>query len=491
MGMLLLVSIILAGTIAGQRYVAARRLAGAHVPDPRDAPVAALGLAHPAGIVAEVTALDSGRRLVMLAGPPPPTCAPDVSCDQPPTYDRLLELRTTTGATLWQAPLGGQLQHATALAVDESRGLVDVVSQSGVAVFDAATGAARATFALPHGATTSLLTVAAATGDGAVALTAEEQSAPVLLAFDALSGAPRFDRPLPPQSMSQGPVVAGGSGVALVLTAIPGQTLLTAYALADGAPRASVAVPAGARLGPFDAAHGRLYLFLPAGTTAMLTLSELLAVGPASVAAPPAAAPTALPWLQGAFALGWNGALGHLYAVETARVRVIDAATGATLAALPLGVSAPAAATPLAVDEVDGVLALPAGKGTIVSLGDGRALPARVSDATTAAILARAAYTRLVAPGPQRPAFLTTATFLPGPGTVDVPFWTHSSSAGWQSASPGSAAIVVAAAHSGGFDVTFTVRWTQHSFLHVHTTLVHVAPAGGVQLVRDGGDPLP
>jgi hypothetical protein len=273
-----------------------------------------------------------------------------------------------------------------------------------------------------------------------------------------------------------------------VLTAVPGQTLLTAYALADGTPRASMAVVGGTRLGPFDATHGRLYLFLPSGATATLALSDLLAGGPASLTAPPAAAPVTIPGLQGALAVGWNGALGRLYAVDAARVRVLDGATGATLAALPLRASMPAA-VPLPVDEGDGVMALPAGQGTIVLLGAEPA--AQASGDVTAAILARAAYTRLVAQGLQRPEFITTATFLPGPGTVDVPFWTYSSSAGWQSASPGSAAIAVAAAHAGSSDVTFTVRWTQHNFLHVHTTLVHVAPSGGVQLVRDGGDPLP
>jgi hypothetical protein len=489
-GTVLVVSLILAGTLAGQRYVAARRLAAAHVDAPRDPPLAALALLRPAGSVAQVIALDGGRRLVMLAGPPPPACAPDVSCEQPPTYDHLLAVATATGAPLWQAPLAGESQHATALVLDRLRAQVDVISQSGVAVFDAATGAPRKTYALPHGATVSAQAIPAATSDGAVALIAEEQGAPVLLAFDAAAGAPRFDRPLPPQSTSQGPVVAGSSGVALVLTAIPGQTLLTAHALADGAPRASVAVAPGTRLGPFDAAHGRLYLFLPSGATATLALSDLLAAGPASLTTPPAAMTISVPGLQGALAVGWNNTVGWLYAVESARVRVLDAATGATLAALPLRADVPAAA-PLPVDEADGVLALPAGQGAIVLLGDGPSSPAQAPSEVTAAIVARAAYTRLVAQGPQRPAFITTDTFLPGPGTVDAPFWTYSSSVGWQSASPGSAAITVAAAHGGGSDVTFTVRWTQHNFSHVHTTLVHVASAGSVQLVRDGGDPLP
>jgi hypothetical protein len=489
-GTLLVVSLILAGTLAGQRYVAARRLAAAHVDAPRDPPMAALALLRPAQRVAHVIALDGGRRLVMLAGPPPPACAPDVSCDQPATYDHLLAVATGARTTLWQAPLGGESLHATALVFDTLRAQVDVISQSGVAVFDATGGAPRTTFALPHSATISPQAVPAATSDGAVALIVEERGAPVLLAFDAVSGAVRFDRPLPPQSTSQGPVVAGRTGVALVLTAVPGQSLLTAYGLADGAPRASVAVPAGTRLGPFDDMHSRLYLFLPGGATATLALGDLLAGGPASLAAPPAAAPITIPGLQGALAVGWNRLLGRLYAVEAARVRVLDGATGATLAALPLRASMPAA-MPLPVDEGDGVLALPAGQGTIMLLGDGPVLSAQAPGDVTAALLARAAYTRLVSQGPQQPAFITSATFLPGPGMVDVPFWTYSSSAGWQSASPGSAAIAVAAAHGGGSDVTLTVGWTQHRFLHVHTTLVHVAPAGNVQLVRDGGDPLP
>jgi hypothetical protein len=489
-GTLLVVCVILAGTLAGQRYVAARRLAAAHVPNPRDPPLAALALVHPDGIVADVTPL-GGRRLVMLAGPPLPSCAPDVSCDQTPTYDGLLALDAATGETIWLAPLGGELRHATALMVADRAGLVDVVSRSGVTVFDAMTGAPRATFALPDGATTSARSTGAATDDGAVALIAQQAGAPVLLAFDALTGAVRFDQPLPAQSASQGPVVAASGGVLLLLTTVPGETLLTAYAISDGAARASAAVKPGTRLGPFDSAHGRIFLFAPTGATATLALPGVLAAGPASLAAPPAVAPTDVPWLRGAQALGWNGTLGHLYAVDAARVRVLDAATGRTLAALPLGATLPASA-PLPVDETDGVFALPAGGGAIILLGDGRAQPGRVSSANTAAILARAGFTRIAALGPQRPAFLTTATFLPGPGIVDVPFWTHSGSVGWQSASPGSAGIAVApAAHGDGYDVTFTIRWTQHGFVHVHTTLAHVAPAGGVQLVRDGGDPLP
>jgi hypothetical protein len=490
-GTLLVVSLILAGTLAGQRYVAARRLAAAHVPAPRDPPIAALALAHPAGIVAGVTAYDGGQRLVMLAGRPGPDCAPDRSCDQTPTYESLLALETATGAPLWQTPLSGQWQHATALAVVDRRGLVDVISQDRVAVFDAASGAPRATFALPHSATTSTRATAAATDDGAVALTAEEAGAPMLLAFDALSGAPRFDRPLTTQSAIQGPVTDAGSGLALLLTAIPGQTLITAYATADGTPHASMAVAAGTLLGPLDAAHGRLYLFTPTGATATLALADLLAAGPASLTAPAAATLTTVPWLAGARALGWNDALGHLYAVDAARVRVLDAATGATLAALPVSAGVPAAA-PLPVDAAHGVLALPAGPGAIVLLGDGRTPPARVTGAMTAAILARAAYTRIVTLGPQRPPFITTEAFLPSPGAVDVPFWTHSDSVGWQPASPGGTTIaVVLAAHGQGYDVTLTVRWTQHGFAHVHTTVARVAEAGSVQLVRDGGDPLP
>jgi hypothetical protein len=426
----------------------------------------------------------------MLAGPPAPACAPDVSCEQPPTYDSLLALETATGATLWQASLGGERQHATALVVDDQRALVDVISQNGVAVFDAATGAPRATFALPHGATTSGRNAAALSADGTVILTAEEAGAPVLLGFDALTGAVRFDSALPAASASQGPVIATGSGLALVLTAIPGETLLTAYTAADGAPRASMAVPPGTRLGPFNAAQRRLYLFTPTGATATLALTDLLATGPVSLTALPAAVLTPVPWLRGAGTLGWNAALGHLYAVDTANVRVLDGATGKTLAALPLGARVPATA-PLAVDEADGLLALPTGAGAIVLVSDGRTPPARVSSATTAAILARAAYTRIVAQGPQRPAFLTTAAIPPSPGTVDVPFWTHSDSVGWQSGSPGSVALAVAAAAHGGYDVTVTIRWLQHGFAHVHTTALHVAPAGGVQLLRDGGDPLP
>jgi hypothetical protein len=491
-GTLLVVSVILAGTLAGQRFVAARRLAAAHVPDPRDPPIAALALVHPEGIVADVTALD-GRRLVMLAGPPPLSCPPDVLCDHTPTYDSLLALDAATGETIWLAPLGAGLRHPTAVVVADLRGLgvvVDVVTRDAVTAFDAATGLPRATFALPHGATTSAQTTAAASDDGAVALIAQEAGAPVLLAFDALSGAVRFDVPLPAQSVNQGPVMAAGSGVALVLTAVPGETLLTAYATANGAPRASVAVKAGMRLGPVDGERGRIYLFAPSGATATLELAGVLAAGPASLAAPHPVAPDFVPWLSGALAVGWNGTLGHLYAVDATRVRVLDAATGKALAALPLGASLPAT-TPLPVDEADGVFALPAGGGAVLVLGDGRTPPGGVSNAITAAILARSAYTRIVAQGPQRPAFVTTTTFLPGPSLADVPFWTHDDAVGWQSASPGSAAIAVAPAAHGGYDVTFTIHWTQHGFLHIHTTVAHVAPAGGVQLVRDGGDPLP
>jgi hypothetical protein len=114
-----------------------------------------------------------------------------------------------------------------------------------------------------------------------------------------------------------------------------------------------------------------------------------------------------------------------------------------------------------------------------------------VTSATTAAILARAALARLVAQGAQRPAFLTTGDIPPAPGTVVAPFWTHSDSAGWQSGSPGSVALTASPAARGGYDVTITIRWMQHGFAHVHTTALRVAVAGGVQLLRDGGDPLP
>ncbi|HEV2236295.1 MAG TPA: hypothetical protein VGR57_06495, partial [Ktedonobacterales bacterium] len=71
-GTLLVVGLVLAVTLAGQRFVAARRLAAAHVPDPRDPPITALALARPAGLVADVMPFAGGRRLARLAGPPAP-----------------------------------------------------------------------------------------------------------------------------------------------------------------------------------------------------------------------------------------------------------------------------------------------------------------------------------------------------------------------------------------------------------------------------------
>jgi hypothetical protein len=490
-GTLLTVALILAGTYAGHRYVAAKRLAAAQAPAPATPPAAVLTTLHPEAGAAFVAPAGPPGRLVALAGSQVVSCPPVGSCDPAPLLDALLLMDSASGATLARTPLTGDAQRPVALAVDARQAVVDVVSAHTVAVFSAVTGAAQGVFSLPTPATTGAYSGAAVSTGGVLLLTANQAGQFVALGLDDQSGALRFTRTLAAATSLDGPVYDAGADRAFVLRDAGGSAILAAYSAADGSPHGTWTVPSGSRLGPLDTARQALYLLEPNGATASLALASLRAAPLSADAAPVPAQPTSVPWLRGAVALGWNATLGHFYVADTGGFRILDAASGATLAALPLTLQAPPHLA-LPVDETTGTVALPAEHGAVVVVRDARGQPAGPTTPGSELLLARIAFTRLVSQGSQTPPFISDSTFLPGPGTLDVPFWTYDSVAGWQSASPGRAVMTVAPASACcGYDVAFTVTWTQHSFRHVHTAVFRVAPNGAVQLLRDGGDALP
>jgi hypothetical protein len=514
----LVVAVVMAGAYAGHRYVASARLAAIRLPAPAVAPASittVLRLPAPDGSAAFMLPTGQSDRLAVLAGPGAPVCPPVGACLPPPPLDALLLLDTSRGTILARTPLDGTSQQPVTAATDPARQAVYVISTSAIAVFSTTTGQQIGGYPLPAGIAVGRGAGATVAADGTVLLTAKRAGQPILMGVIGASGAVRFAVAPGGAVRLDGPVLDAATGLALVLIAQADGATLAAYTATDGTPRGSVRVPAGMRLGPVDDARQAIMLFGSEGTTWRLPLAGLVGAGsPPGVTA--AAALAAVPSLRGADALGWNAALGHVYRADASGLRILDDATGRTLAALPLPV-AWAPDVPLPSDVASGRLLLLTDGGTIASIRDAPDPVARVPAPDTAAALARAALTQLLPPDPQNPPFVTADTFPLGAGTRDAAFWVYSATPQpraadqgvhcqatgyqtvpttdlhWQGPFCGSAQVQVAPApggRPGTYDVTFTLTW-EKLFEHRRTWTYRVMPDGAVQLVRDAGDALP
>ncbi len=486
-GTFLVVALVMAGAYAGHRYVAAARLAAAHVAAPATPPPGVVDALRPGAGAAFAAQVGVGGRLVLLSGAQERPCPLTGPCGSAPALDTLSVVDEATHATVIQAPLASADQHPVALAVDPRAGVADVVSASTVGTYASATGARSGGFALPASVSGGPYSGATTSDGGLLLLTARQSDQPVLLGLDERSGAPHFSVVLPSATRLDGPIVDAAGSRVLILAQRGDTAELVAYSAKDGSQSGTWTVPTGTRLGPLSESDAALYLFGPDGTTSTVSLAALT---PAPSATPAPLVP--VPALRGAQALGWNETLHHVYVADTHALRILDAATGRTLAALPVAVAwAPDTALP--VDETAGLLYLPADHGTLVVVHDASGPASGALTADTALILARAAVVRLVPQGQQDPLFVTDDTFAPGPGTRAASFWAYDPTLGWQNASPGTADVRVASARApgGAYDVTFSIRWTLHGFVHTHTTVCQVAPTGATQLVSDQGDGLP
>jgi hypothetical protein len=491
LGTILAVFLVVAGAYAGHRYVARTSLAAAHVPPPANPPVAVLAVLRPEAGAAYAVSTGVPRRLLLLAGPRESECTPAGSCEPAPALDTLLIVDADSGGVIAQTPLSGTARLPIAVATDPGRGLADVVSASAVDVFSASTGVRIGGSLLPAGVIVGSSTGAVVTSDGALLLTARRADTPVLLGLDPGTGALRFSAAVAGATSLDGPLYDRASGLAVVLAReADGSTLMLAYASADGTPLGALGVPLGTRLGPLDTASRALYLFEADGTTARLPISALT-----DILSHPGLHPNApfapAPSLYGAQALGWNTALGHTYVADHTGLRILDTASGRTLAALPLPVVA-APNVPLMNEDATGAIYLPTDHGAVAVVHDGTDSLAHTLTADTAAILARAAVAQLAPRGLQTPPFVTPATFTIGPGSRTLSYWARDPELGSNGPYPGHAVLDVkpAASGGGGYDVTFTVTWNER-FERKRMWVYRVAADGGVRLTSDQGDGLP
>lgn len=477
---LLVVAIVLGATLAGHTLVGHARRAALVAPIPlgplRVAAVTAPGTSY------EHLALDAtASRLVALVGTVPRGCPPTGACalDSPATDFVVLD--GMSGAQVAFFRLAGPAAaaaHATLLLADPTTHIAYAVAPGSVTRFSMDDGHFAGGFVMPAVLGKTIIGGVLDAAHGTLALA----GGTTLAVVDAATGAVRASRAIP--ALIAGPVLDPATGRLFVLTggatSGSGMTLM-AFDAATLAPQGQRTVPVGT-LGPLDDADHALLYFGADGTSYHIALD-----GPLG-----ASAISAAPDLQGALAAGWNATLGHTYRATAAGVEVLDSTRGTLLGTLPVTALQPAG-QPLAVDATRGLLYVPATNGSVLIVRDA---PASGINAATAPLLARAALPHFLPDTNQDPPFVASETFPvaadPAAAGVAHDYWIHFSDLGWKGPYPGSAGVSVAPdpRHPGGFIVTFRIAWYQ-LFARSHTWVCAVAPDGTVSLQSDSGDAVP
>ncbi len=479
---LTVVAIILGATFVTHSLAARLRHPPA-TPAPALPPLAVLAVTAP-GTDYELTALDaSNGHLVALAADRQPQCPPQGACPVAPPLANFVVLDGSTGQVLAITPVTGEValysSAAEYLMVDEGSHRAYAIGPGFAAVFSTETGAFMEGIPLP--APTGHASLAGAAFDGA-------QAQLYALGRDGLLTRHDFRTDPPNKDAAFAEPAGRYSGLALDIldnvlftlrpaTTGQGTTLLTIDATTL-ATVAQVTLPANATVGPFDPATGALTLLGADGHTYRATYAS----GRLSVAADGPA---------NALDLGWNPALAHTYVAHAGDVQVLDA-SGQPVAALPVRVYA---GTMLLTDPARSLLYLTANGGSLIIAQDAATPPARVPNAATAILLARAALPRYLPDTNQDPPFLDTETFWPGvtaPTTFARDFYIHFSDLGWTGPYIGSVSTAVAplSGRSNAYQVTFTITW-QQLYQRTHTWVLDVAADGAVSYVSDTGDVIP
>lgn len=480
---------IIGSAVIAHALVERARQAQAVVAAPTLPALPVVAVAHPeAGAL--FTAYDpSTGNLATLASQREPFCPPVGAC-QPVRPDAFVLLNGATGQPITRMPLTGDASAATdalLLLDDPSRQRVYAISPGAMISFSTANGALAGRVALAHIAPWSGGALDAATGhlylvgggqvvtlDVATGHVIAEANLPITSGMPAPDG-PVFDAARRLLYIAKRPRLASDAPHLLALDAA---TLRQVSALA---------LPVGARLGPLDAETGSLDIFGGDGRGWQLH--------PEQATIPTL---TRAPLLDGALAVGANPALRLLYVAGFTQTRSLDTRDGRMLAGLPLVASWPTF-VPLPVDQARGLLYLPSDHGAVVIVRDGAGQAGRSGiTSASAAILARAALSKLLPDTNQDPPFVAPDTFPLGAGTPAHPetraldFWIHFADRGWQGPYPGTASVAVTpgGAQPGGYLVTFTITWRQ-LFERTHTWVCAVAPSGAVALRSETGDTVP
>jgi len=472
------------------------------VPAPSLPLMNAVAIAHPeAG--AALVALDAGNgHLLALAAPRELTCPPTGACPSAPAPDAFVVLDGRSGESLASTSLSGDAASAAGarqLLIDGGHHLAYAVAPQAVSIFSTGDGARVGGYALPGELASGVSGVSGAidggsSGTGGLYLTNGRQvflvqagSGQVLARQDLAGGSAG--------SLLDGPILDGARARIYLLlrgAAMQDPPRLLALAAHSLLPLGQSALPAGARLGPIDAADANLYVLGFDGTTWRLPLDALASLlSQGGQGGQPTL--TAVPALRNALALGENRTLGRQYVADVSRTREMGA-TGA-VAALPL----PArwtSSVPLPVDEGRGLVYLPTDHGAIVIVQDGAGAPApgaATLSPSGAGILARAAFASVWhdAEPADGPPFASVAMFPVQPGTRSQDLWLRDPARGWLGPYAGQAATAIAASpQAGTWRVTFSLSW-YILFAHQHSWAWDVSTDGVAHLVAETGDSVP
>jgi hypothetical protein len=326
------------------------------------------------------------------------------------------------------------------------------------------------------------------TAHGALAVADTER----VILVDAHNGAVKATRTLPPATFVDGPVLDSAHNrlyLQLRSTA-DGASTLASFDAQTLQPIGQYALPAGIRLGPTDTASHTLFFFGADGATWQIALEAISNAG-ASQSTQPAPL-THDTKLTNALALGENTALGHRYMVTANSERITVAASGATLASLPL--SAPwRSTTPIPVDTTRNRLYLPADHGVIIVAQDGEAGKSAMTS-STAIILARdvlserAVLRDLYAKDPLKIPVLSPSDFPLYSGHFDQGFWfLQKTGASWIGPYPGAATTESkpAARAEDGYTVRFSLVWMDpDNGTYTYDWIWQVRPSGALELIR-------
>lgn len=477
LGTVLVVAAVLL-TALGVRHVVAGQRAAMRVVAAPAAPAAAVVAATPLTTHVQLVALDaSAGHIVALTSATQPQCPPATACPPAPALTAFTVFDAASGQPLTMTPLTSGAAPASSsvlLLADAARHVAYAIAPGAVTRFSTVTGAAEGSYALSAPAWQRESGGVLDARSGALVLSGGSQ----LMTLDAATG-----RTLASRALSTGTTVSGltldpttGRVYALLQQSGTARATLTSYDEATLTLASQVSLPAGARLGPLNAASGTLYL--PGVTDGQCAYSVRAAQ-----------LMTTNIGICDAMALGWNSATGHLYTSDAAELILRDAASARPVAALPVRAAWPGD-QPLLVDEAQGLLYLPDARGTVLIVRDSTQ-PAALT-AGGALLLARAALADLLPNTNQDPPFVAPETFPAAPGVQTEAYWIHFSDLGWQGPYPGDASSAVQSTpnDSGGYQVTFTISWNQ-LFRRTHSWTCDVSPAGAVRLASQTGDAVP
>ena len=476
-GSVLVVAIVLITTLVARQVIAGTRHAAQTVPA-LALPPAAVASATPADVYIQLAALDaSAGHLVALTSATRPQCPPVGNCPAAPTVTAFAMFDAATGQPVATTALTGPAaasSDSVLLLADAGRHVAYAVSPHAVTLFSTMTGAVVGSYALPPAAWQRESGGVLDTQRGILVLAGGSH----LLALNAATGSLRASRDLGTGATISALTLDPATGIvyALLHPAGAAQPVLAAYDGVTLAPVMRLPLPTGARLGPFDAASGTLYLpGASDGTCAYSPRDSRRVAEPVGVC--------------NALALGWNAATNHFYTADADGLTVRESAAGRALAALPIR-AAWSGDQPLLVDSARGLLYVPDESGTVLIVRDGAQSTALAPG--SALLLARAALAKLLPNTNQDPPFVAPEMFPATSGTRPESYWIHFSDLGWQGPYPGSAASAVAplAGSAGGYTVTFTITWNQ-LFLRTHSWTCTVSLDGTVRLAAETGDAVP